>query len=200
MRESLTAVSDDRRTRTVTRGHLEEALGALERAIKNPPLTPAECAGRLSDLAIRAATLDDIARTLADERGDAACAEMLSWVEAVSAAVQTHQRDVERLMPWAAVGRIEIMLPQAQGAGASGLGLLFNSIPTLADLPDLCEAAIGSVTEHPQRLLACLSHHFVSFLCLHLPVVVERSRGRLGPEQSRQHCTLCTNLTAHCQG
>ncbi len=148
----MTAVSDDRRTRTVTRGHLEEALAALERAIKNPPVTPAECVGRLSDLATRAATLDDIARTLAEDRGDAACAEMLSWVEAVSAAVQTHQRDIERLMPWAAVGRIDVMLPQTEGAETSGLGLLFDSIPTLADLPDLCEAAIGSVTEHRLQL------------------------------------------------
>jgi len=148
LRQSLSELSDDRRTQTVTRGHLEEALAALERALQNSPTTPAECAGRLTDLVSRAATLEDIARTLAEERGDAACAEMLSWIESVTAAVQTHQRDVERLMPWAAVGRIDIELPEDQAQAAQELGTLFDFVPTLAELPDLCEAAIGTVTEH----------------------------------------------------
>ncbi len=151
-RQSLEAIADDRRTRTVTRKHLEDGLAALDGLLENPPVTPAESVGRLADLMLRGNTIVDIARTLADERGDAASVEMLAWTQAIYATIQSHQRDVERLMPWAGTGRIEILLPEADAASQRDLGLLFEAIPTLADLPDLCETAIGIVTEHRLEL------------------------------------------------
>jgi cyclic beta-1,2-glucan synthetase len=141
-----------RRTRTVPRKHLEDGLLALDALLENPPATPAESAGRLADLMLRSDTIVDIARTLAEDRGDATSGEMLAWAKAMDAAVRSHQRDVERLMPWAGSGRIDALLPDADAASRQDLGMLFESIPTLADLPDLCEAAIGIVTEHRLEL------------------------------------------------
>jgi cyclic beta-1,2-glucan synthetase len=80
--------------------------------------------------------------------------ETLTWAQAIHDAIHSHQRDVERLMPWAGSGRIEILLPDAEVEARRDLGLLFESIPTLADLPELCEAAIGVVTEHRLELAA----------------------------------------------
>ncbi len=147
-RQFLDAIADDRRTGSVTRRDLEEALGALDGLLKDPPVTPAESAGRLTDLALRSNTIIDIAQTLADDRGDGASLEMLTWAQAIHDAIHSHQRDVERLMPWAGAGRIDFLLPDAEAAARHDLGLLFDSIPSLADLPDLCEAAIGIVTDH----------------------------------------------------
>ncbi len=151
-RESLHAMADDRRTQTVTRKHLEDALAALDVLLENPPTTPVESTGRLVDLMLRSNTIVDIARTLSDDRGDAASLDMLTWAQAILAATQSHQRDIERLMPWAGSGRIDILLPEADASSHQDLGLLFDSIPTLADLPDLCEAAIGIVSEHRLEL------------------------------------------------
>ncbi len=89
----------------------------------------------------------DIARTLSAERGDDASAEVLTCVEAVHACLRSHQRDFEQLMPWANLVAAEAALaaPANVATGISPeeeLGRIFDSVPTLADLPNRCEAAI----------------------------------------------------------
>jgi cyclic beta-1,2-glucan synthetase len=98
-RETVQALPDDRRTQTITRHQLGEALDALAATLEqDPPLrhpVPAErIAARLEELAPLCATLVDIARTLASERGDDASAEMLFWAEATLGAVESHRRDL----------------------------------------------------------------------------------------------------------
>ncbi len=165
------ALPDDRRTHTVTRKHLEDALEVLsnmlsaslrsvgttrpraegehdrEKSHRWAPATPVVLVERLAELALHADTVADIARTLSAERGDDAGAEMLACVEAVRASIQSHQRDLERLMPWA-------KLIASDAASALGANLhadllpeqafepVFDTVPTLADLPNRCEAAI----------------------------------------------------------
>ena len=76
-REALDELPDDRRTQTVTRHHLEDALAAARRCRAGiahrqarPRLAPTpSIAARLRELAPHAATLVDIARTLAGELG-----------------------------------------------------------------------------------------------------------------------------------
>ena len=94
---------------SATRKHLEDALDALSAAVsaslgsaeepdfrgegghdaeKSPasaPATPAGLTERLAELALRADTLADIARTFSAERGDEASAEVLACAEAVNA-------------------------------------------------------------------------------------------------------------------
>ena len=101
LRESARAIVDDRRTQTVTRKHLDEALDALTTALSPVPMTPGDWVLRLTELEARAHTLVDIARTLTAERGDSADAELLAWAEAVDAGVASHARDLDMALPWA---------------------------------------------------------------------------------------------------
>ncbi|MEO8259571.1 MAG: glucoamylase family protein [Acidobacteriota bacterium] len=89
--ESLRHLSDSRRTRTVTRRHLDTALDALSSAV-------AASRGRdvrsgLPDLLEPATTLLDIARTLSAERADSATADVLACAAAALASIRSHQRD-----------------------------------------------------------------------------------------------------------
>ena len=93
-RESLAGLPDDRRTQTITRQQLGDALDALATALRGAPLAPGEIGVRLAAAAPHAATMADIARTLASERGDDAGAEMLYWAEAALASIESHRRDV----------------------------------------------------------------------------------------------------------
>jgi cyclic beta-1,2-glucan synthetase len=90
-REALQALPDDRRTQTITRHQLGEALDALAGALRR---APQESAARLEQARHEAATVADIARTLASERGDDAGAEMLFWAEATAASIESHCRDL----------------------------------------------------------------------------------------------------------
>ena len=98
-RESLQGLPDDRRTQTITRHQLDDALDALAAALREDPLLqhhvpPEDVAARLAVAAPHATTMVDIARTLASERGDDAGAEMLFWAEATIASIESHRRDV----------------------------------------------------------------------------------------------------------
>jgi len=131
-RESLRTLSDDRRTQTVTRKQLDEALESVSALLSPTLATPGRVASQLAEMAVHADTVIDIARTLTVEQGDGDAEDVLTWAEALRAAIRAHGRDAEVLMPFA---------PMV--ADADALGPLFDSIPTLADLPDRCEAAIS---------------------------------------------------------
>ncbi len=98
-REALHALPDDRRMQTITRRQLDSALDALAAPLRQDPLRqhlvpPQAIAMRLAEVASHGATMVDIARTLASERGDEAGAEMLFWAEATLASIESHQRDL----------------------------------------------------------------------------------------------------------
>jgi cyclic beta-1,2-glucan synthetase len=93
-RESLRGLPDDRRTQTITQHQLADALDALAGALREDPLPTEAIAARLEELAPQGATIVDIARTLASERGDDASAEMLFWAEATLGAIESHRRDL----------------------------------------------------------------------------------------------------------
>ncbi len=98
-RETLQGLPDDRRTQTITRQQLGDALDALAAALREDPLpehhrSPKDVAARLAQATPQATTMVDIARTLASERGDDAGAEMLFWAEATQASIESHRRDV----------------------------------------------------------------------------------------------------------
>ncbi len=93
-RETLHGLPDDRRTQTITRHQLGDALDALAAALRQDRLRPEAIAARLEEFARQAATMVDIARTLANERGDDASSEMLFWAQATLGAIESHRRDV----------------------------------------------------------------------------------------------------------
>ncbi len=85
-REAVRACPEDRRTQTITRQQLSEALDALAAALRQG----------ITQVGPQAATMLDIARTLASERGDEAGAEMLYWAEATQRSIESHRRDRAR--------------------------------------------------------------------------------------------------------
>ena len=152
LRQSARATTADRRSQTVTRKHLDEALDALTRALNPVPMTPGDWLMRLTELGARAQTMADIARTLTAERGDSTEGELVAWAEAVRAAIESHARDLDAAIPWArlvfrkAPGNLE------QDSVSTTMARFFLSFPTLADAPDRCESAARELTTLRQRL------------------------------------------------
>ena len=93
-RDAIQKLPDDRRTHIVTRHELDGALHVLSAALGFDPSPAEELPARLTDLARQAATVVDIAQTLATERGDEAGAEMLFWAQAARRSIDSHRRDV----------------------------------------------------------------------------------------------------------
>jgi cyclic beta-1,2-glucan synthetase len=133
IREASSLLSGDHRTQTVNRGQLEAALAGLSRTLANPSDSPRALACLAPEIAAQGETILDIARTLNAERGDGAGAELLSWAESLCASTRAHARDVEVALPFALVSPND----GAIDGGADG-------IPTVAELPARCEAALAS--------------------------------------------------------
>jgi cyclic beta-1,2-glucan synthetase len=156
LRSSARAIADDRRTQTVTRKHLDEALDALTTALSPVPKTPSEWVVCLAELEERANTMADIARTLTAERGDRMDGEVLAWAEAVRAAIESYARDLDTALPWARLVFGNAVPHRAttpeQALGSTTIAPLFLSFPTLADTPDHCESAIRELTTLRARL------------------------------------------------
>jgi len=129
VRESLNALTTDRRIHTVTPKQLEEVLDAMTPLIQLVPQTVQEMTVRLAEIAAHSDSAIDIARALTLERADLAAADVLAWAESLRSCIRSHQRDVELLKPLA--------------TDATTLG----SVPRLGDLPDLYnDAAIRHST------------------------------------------------------
>jgi cyclic beta-1,2-glucan synthetase len=148
MRDSIRWTTD--LPRTVDRNQLDDTLHALAASLRQAPTSAVGIAGQLTELARQADKVTDIARALAEDRRENAGveAEALTWAQAISATILSHQRDIEHLMPWA--GRLALdttpFAPRSAKAGPcpeNDLTQLLSNMPTLADLPSLCEAAIA---------------------------------------------------------
>ena len=98
-RAAAAALPDDRRTQTVTRKHLAEALDVLAAALAQISTADGAWRSRLAASGEAADALVDIARTLRDERGDAPADEVRTWAEATRAAIHSHSHDLESTAP-----------------------------------------------------------------------------------------------------
>jgi cyclic beta-1,2-glucan synthetase len=156
LRQSASAIADDRRTQTVTRKHLDEALDALTMALSPAPVTPGDWVLRLTELEARANTMADIALTLTAERGDSADAEILAWAEAVRIGIKSHVRDLDAAVPWARLIFGNTLFHGAttpeEALRWTAIPRFFLSFPTLGETPDRCETAIHELTTLRARL------------------------------------------------
>ena len=134
-RESLRARAGDRGTHTLTRQRLDKALDAVTAAVTATPHTPAEWAGRLAELEAGAHTVMAIAEALFEEDRESGQA-VLVWVEALRAGVESHARDLDLIMPWS-------WLLVGNPVSVESLAA---TLPTLAETPDRCEAAMRELT------------------------------------------------------
>lgn len=157
VRESARAIVDDRRTQTVTRRHLDEALDALTVTLSSVPITPRDWSMRFAALEVHTHTLVDIARTLTAERGEEADSEVLAWAEAVRVAVESHVRDLDAIMPWArhlSQDKLSLFMTNSESTSEwPAIERLGGSLPPLADMSEYCEAAIRDLTTLRTRLV-----------------------------------------------
>ena len=115
-REAAAGIGDERRSQTVSRRHLDEALDLVDTAAAAPS-TPELWRAHLAELSANAQTLSDVAAALTAERGEGSSGELVAWAEAVRLSVGSHVRDLALLQP-------------AASAAA------FPTIAELADPPD----------------------------------------------------------------
>ena len=98
-RKAAGAIGDDRRSQTLTRRHLDDALELPTDASAAAPTSPEAWAGRLAQLSVYSQTLSDIAAALTAERGEAPDGDLVTWAEAARLAVSSHALDLSLLGP-----------------------------------------------------------------------------------------------------
>ena len=136
LQEILSGLADDRRTLTVTRRNLSDAMDAVMAALMPIPETVDDWGARISQLEPLVDTMTDIARTLAAERDDPGARELATWSEAVRAVVASHARDLDMLVPWARLPRERGALPEP--------GI---PVPSPAGASDVAEALLARVAD-----------------------------------------------------
>ena len=93
-RDAVQKLPDDRRTQLVTRHELDIALDALVASLGFDHSPAEDLPARLMDLAHHAATVVDIAQTLANQRGGEDGLELVFWAQAAQRSIDSHRRDV----------------------------------------------------------------------------------------------------------
>ena len=99
-KESLSTISDRRRTVTVNLDQLNSAIADLEALLVDFPLKPFDFFTRWEMLHISADILVDIAKTFAQERGDSSGDEIFYWANQISLNIKSHLADYERILSW----------------------------------------------------------------------------------------------------
>ena len=150
LRDALSKIAETRRTNTVTRKQLSNAIDAIANSLELAPTSAAEWASRLTELRTRALTVADIAQTMAQERGDVPDSELAVCADAVRACVETHVRDAEILVPWVRRDSTDsITLArslQEQAPEWIAIEPFFASAPRLADSPERFDEAQQALT------------------------------------------------------
>jgi len=158
LRGALADVAETRRTHTVTRKQLSQAIDALVALLGMSPSDAAGWAVRLVELKVHAHTVADMAQALSQDLGDAPESELQTWADSVRTCVESHARDAELLMPWIRLSWNQPGLTVADAPGHppewGAIAPFFQSVPTLAEAPDRCEAAMSELAALRLRLLA----------------------------------------------
>ncbi len=172
LRAALTGIEDTRRTHTVTRKQLGNAVERLAASLQTVPFHPTDWAARFVELRARARTVADIAQTLAQEEEDAPRpepqsdlpveprpgyrSELQAWADAALACVESHARDATTLIPWMRMDAKDIAAlaecPPAQSPEWKAIEPFFRVTPTLAEAPEKLEAALSELTTVRERL------------------------------------------------
>jgi cyclic beta-1,2-glucan synthetase len=82
-----------RRTQTVTPRQLDDSLAAMAHTLASASPSEETLSTKLSELAVEAATMVDIASAIALERSDGSGSDLLYWARATMAAIEAHRAD-----------------------------------------------------------------------------------------------------------
>ncbi|MGH9703807.1 MAG: GH36-type glycosyl hydrolase domain-containing protein [Candidatus Acidiferrales bacterium] len=157
LREAHAGITEKRRTQTVTRKQLGNAIDALSAALHPIPVAVADWVERFYELRTRAQTVSDIAQTFVLERGDSGDPDLRYWAEAVRACVESHFRDLEILIPWTRLSATDIALmarrPLEEVPEWAAIEPYFRFIPSLEDAPDRFAAVLRDLGALRSRLV-----------------------------------------------
>ncbi len=137
-RQAAGTIGDNRRSQTLTRRHLDEALELPGSASGLVPSTLQAWAARLDELAAHARTLSDVAAALTAERGEGPDGDLVAWAEATRRAVDSHGRDLALTRPSDGVDMLPTLAELADasadtaGASAAAVGLV-RRLQAIAD-------------------------------------------------------------------
>ncbi|HEX3088912.1 MAG TPA: hypothetical protein VHQ23_09670, partial [Ilumatobacteraceae bacterium] len=99
VRGAADAIADDRRSQTLTRRHLDEALRFPEQYSAKVGSTPKAWSTHLVELSAMSRTLSDVASAFTAERGEGRETELVTWAEATHKVVTSHMRDTAMFEP-----------------------------------------------------------------------------------------------------
>ncbi|MGD0121641.1 MAG: glucoamylase family protein [Candidatus Limnocylindrales bacterium] len=152
-REAAAAIGDDRRSQTLTRRHLAEALELPSNVGAALPLTPEAWVARLAELSVYGRTLSDIAAALTAERGEAPEGDLVTWSEATRLTVTSHARDLALLQ----LTRGETAFPTIAEMSEAPVGAADNGSPAAAILVRRLQA----ISDQAQRLFREMDFSFL---------------------------------------
>ncbi|MBC8031114.1 MAG: hypothetical protein H7Z16_13450 [Pyrinomonadaceae bacterium] len=173
--DTIHAVSDEanklgsfrQRTDVVTVSQLRDEIDACETMLSLDDLDNLPSWFLLFDrLAKRVSEIEDIVNALAHEHGEVNFKELRWWVGALQHQVSGCQRDADLLASWgrslpgSAPGSAGILPanevpadPTDSDSGLTSLLQLLNTVPTLAEVPEICDSALvqlsGLRNDHP---------------------------------------------------
>ncbi|MEO8267063.1 MAG: glucoamylase family protein [Ilumatobacteraceae bacterium] len=138
-RAAAEVVGDDRRSQTVTRRHLDDALDwpAFDGVMNSGAWTT-----RLEEYSTLARTLSDVAAALTAEHDDAQDSELVTWAEATRLAVGSHSRDLviaQHAAPDGALPTIAELSDPPAGPpteGSAAAATLVRRLQAIAELAD----------------------------------------------------------------
>ncbi len=96
LREEAGRLDDGRRTQTVTRGQLDDALATLTSGLQSGPENGENMSAQLTTLGAQAGIMIDVAHALVSERDDGADVELMFWAEAVQSCISDHYSDLQQ--------------------------------------------------------------------------------------------------------
>ncbi|MHB1089489.1 MAG: glucoamylase family protein, partial [Ilumatobacteraceae bacterium] len=138
-RQAAEAIGDDRRSETLTRRQLDEALKLPINPGIEDTTRPETWATRLGELGSFAKTLADVSAVLIVDRGEEPTSELTTWAEAIRRAVSSHVRDLElfrsntEINTFQTIAEMSDPLGPALDDGSAAAKMLVRRLQAIAD-------------------------------------------------------------------
>src|SRR5215217_3653424 len=146
------------RTEVVTVRQLQDEIAACRQLLQTGPGDSLSSWTVLFDsLKRRASEIEDIVNALVQEHGEVSFKELRWWVGALQHQVDSRVRDAGALTNWGRLLRTLETEPAASDKDWAAILEILQSVPTLAEVPQLCDNALvqlSAMQEHASPALA----------------------------------------------